>query len=405
MSVATRPQLQTQRNAWIALGIVALLAIAILGAWIYADTRPETATVAHRDIIVSLPMEGEVVAPPTARAEVMSPYPAPVGRVYVSVGQRVKAGDVLVELANPTAQAAYEQARNELKAAEAAYESARKRYSAAVIAAQQRLAAARAAEEQARKAVGVSVQAEPPGVAVTLQEPAARLAEATQARIEAEQALLQAQAQLAEALAPYQQRLQAAQETFREAQAGRKMAMIRSPIDGTVLALNARPGEEIGKDRKTPVAEIVDLDKLQVHAMLGSDEADSIKPGTPVTLTFSELPGQTFEGHVARITTEPGGPLGGQRYVAIIEFQNTQGLVKPGMRATVSARIAEARNVVAVPSDAVERDKTGRPVVEVLRNGRWQRVVVEPGLSDGRYTAIRSGLNPGETVKVTRDLL
>jgi HlyD family secretion protein len=405
MSVATRPQLQAQKNVWIALGIVALLAIAILGVWLYTETRPEMATVTRRDIIVTLPLEGTVVAPPTARADVMAPYRAPVARVYVSVGQRVRAGEVLLELSNPSAQAAYEQARQELKAAEAAYESARRRYSAAVLTAEKRLEAARAAEKQAREAAAVSVQAEPPGVGVTVQEPAARLAEATQARIAAEQALLQAQAEMAEALAPYKQRLQAAQEAFREAQAGRKMAMIRSPIDGTVLALNARPGVEIGEDRETPVATIVDLNKLQVHAPLDPDEANSIRPGTPVTLTFQELPGQQFEGTVTRITTEPPRPLGGQRYVAIIEFQNTQGLVKPDMKATVSVRVAEARNVLAVPSSAVDRDKSGRPVVEVLRNGRWQRVVVEPGLSDGRYTAIRSGLNPGETVKVTPDLL
>jgi multidrug efflux pump subunit AcrA (membrane-fusion protein) len=44
-------------------------------------------------------------------------------------------------------------------------------------------------------------------------------------------------------------------------------------------------------------------------------------------------------------------------------------------------------------------------VVEVLRGGRWQQMVVEVGLSDGRYTAIRSGLKAGDTVKVTPDLL
>jgi len=76
----------------------------------------------------------------------MAPYRAPVAQVYVSVGQRVKAGDVLLELSNPTAQAAYEQARRELK----------------------------------------SVQAAPPGVAVTVEEPTVRLPEATQARIAAD---------------------------------------------------------------------------------------------------------------------------------------------------------------------------------------------------------------------------
>jgi hypothetical protein len=43
--------------------------------------------------------------------------------------------------------------------------------------------------------------------------------------------------------------------------------------------------------------------------------------------------------------------------------------------------------------------------VQVLRSGRWQKVVVQPGLSDGQYTAIRSGLNENETIRVTPDLL
>jgi multidrug efflux pump subunit AcrA (membrane-fusion protein) len=110
MSVASRPQLQSQKNAWIALALAALLAIAALGARLYTDTRPETAVVTRRDIVVTLPLDGTVVAPPTARADIAAPYRAPVAQVDVSVGQRVKAGDVLLELSNPTAQAAYEQA-------------------------------------------------------------------------------------------------------------------------------------------------------------------------------------------------------------------------------------------------------------------------------------------------------
>ena len=93
---------------------MALLVIAGLGIWAYASTRPWTPAVARRDILASLPLRGKVVAPPVARADVMAPYRAPVARVYASVGDRVRRGDVLVELSHPTAQAAYEQARAEL---------------------------------------------------------------------------------------------------------------------------------------------------------------------------------------------------------------------------------------------------------------------------------------------------
>jgi multidrug efflux pump subunit AcrA (membrane-fusion protein) len=404
MSVASRPQVQTYRNAWIGLAIVALLAIAGLAIWLSANRQPGTSTVARRDVLVSLPLEGSVMAPPTARADVMSPYAAPVAKVYASVGDRVRAGEVLVELSYPSAQAAYDQARRELKAAETDLANARQSQGDAVATAKQQLEAARSAERRARDAGTVGAQTGEAGAAVAGQAPAIDLGAATSSRIEAEQALLQAQADLNATLAPYQQRLQAAQEAFRDAQAGRKMAAIRAPIAGTVLALNARPGVQIG-DSKTPVATIVDLAELQVHAKLDPDDTNSVRAGTVVTLTLPELPGHSFEGKVTRLTTEPARTLQGQRFVAVIEFKNTQGLVKPGWKATASARVAAARNVLAVPSDAIDRDKSDRPVVETLRSGRWQKVVVEPGLSDGRYTAIRSGLNEGETIKVTPDFL
>lgn len=80
-------------------------------------------------------------------------------------------------------------------------------------------------------------------------------------------------------------------------------------------------------------------------------------------------------------------------------------MVKPEMDADVSVKLGAAKAALAVPNDAVDRDDTGRSSVEVMRGGRWQTVVVEPGLSDGRYTAIRSGLEEGETVKVTPGLM
>ena len=76
-----------------------------------------------------------------------------------------------------------------------------------------------------------------------------------------------------------------------------------------------------------------------------------------------------------------------------------------GARATI--RVGQERNALAVPAEAVDRDRAARPVVKVLRGGHWTPVVVEPGLSDGRFTAVRSGgnLREGETTQVTPELL
>lgn len=387
------------------LGTVLLLLLIVLGLWAYANTRPKTATAVRRDIVVFLPLAGEVVAPPTERADVMAPYRAPVAKVYVSVGDKVKRGDVLAELALANVQTAYEQAREAVKAAQLAYESAQRQYGAAVAGAKKKLEAAQLAERQARATVAAGAPPPESGVTISDSDPTQALAAATAARIEAEQALLQAQAEMEAALTPYRQRLQAAQETFQAAQAGRKQALIRSPVTGTVLALNARPSEEVGRDTKIPVAIVVNLSALQVHAAMSSEEADAVKVGETAILTFREIPGKEFEGRVARITTAPPRPLVGPRMVAIVDFKNDDGLVKPDMKASVRIKLGEAKNALVVPSEAVDHDKSGRPFVDVLRGGRWQSVVVEIGLSDGRYTAIRSGLNEGDTVKVTPSIL
>lgn len=399
MSVAARSRLQLRSHAGATLAALAVILILALGVWAYLGTRPRTAVVAERDVIVYLPLTGQVVAPPSARAEIRAPYRAPVERVLASVGQRVGAGDVLVELSHPTAQAAYKQARRELEAARIEYQAAYRQHSVAVAAAEKALAAARAGEQQAREREAAQETAPEEGT-IAIREPGTELADAVAARIEAERALLQARADRAAALVPYRQRLEAAQQALREAQAGQKEALIRSPIAGTVLALNAQPGQEIGVDPKTPVALVVDLSKVQVHAEMSAEEAASVQPGMSAVLTFAEMPGEEFEGRVARITSRPPRPLRGERQVAIIEFQNTQGLAKPEMKASVSIRLGQALKAVTVPRNAVGRDPQGRSVVEVLRDGRWEKVVVEPGLSDGRYTVIRSGLNVGETVKV-----
>jgi RND family efflux transporter MFP subunit len=435
MTVTAREQQRVRRTTW--LGVAAGIAIVLLGLglWAYVSTRPEMASVGRRDIVASVPLSGEVMAPPLARADVAAPYRAPVARVYASVGDRVRRGDTLVELSFPSAQAAYEQARQAVKAAETAYANERRHDLAPVEAARKRLAEARAAERAARGTAVTPAPATPPeagttgtpanttaapssGTAgapanpapagpnpgVTIREPAADLQQATANRVAAEQALRQAQEEMQGALAPYAQELEAARTRLQEAQSGRKMALVRAPIRGTILALNAQPGQEIGGDPKTPVATIVDLTALQVQAPMTQEQASSVRPGLPVTLTFDAVPGQSFTGQVSRITTRPAGPLRGQEYVATIDFKNEHGLVKPDMKASASVRTGEARDVLAVPSDAVDQDAAGRPVVSVLRSGTWRQEVVERGLSDGRYTEIRSGLRPGETVRVTPKL-
>src|SRR5205814_9750339 len=65
----------------------------------------------------------------------------------------------------------------------------------------------------------------------------------------------------------------------------------------------------------------------------------------------------------------------------------------------------EAKNALAVPSEAITNDETGRPIVYTLDNGKWQAAVVQTGITDGKYTEIKQGLTAGQTIRVTPSLI
>jgi RND family efflux transporter MFP subunit len=355
------------RIHWIGLALVA--ALAVTGC----KKEPSSASVSRRDVEGYLVLEGRLVTPPTDYATVLPTYNAPVEKVMVTVGKWVNEGEVLLTLQFANMQAWLEQARQRVKAAETAYANARQTYDDEVKRLDAELKSLR------------SLQAQGEDVSTQIQI--------------VEQQLAHAREYLKANMAPYQADLDTARYNFQQAQSGAKLASIRAPISGTVLTLDAAPGQMIGENAKDPVATICDLGALVVHAPLSRDLVGTVEKDMPVSLTFEEL-AETFEGNVKRVETQSTEE--GVIYVAVISFDNEKGLVKPGAKVKGAAvKVGEAENVLAVPTEAVDKDDTGRPVVNVLRNGEWVATVVEVGLSGGGWTEIKSGLNEGDTVQVT----
>jgi multidrug efflux pump subunit AcrA (membrane-fusion protein) len=406
----------TKHIPWLWLVIAFVVIVGGAGLWAYVAGRPSSATVVRRDIVAYLPLHSELVVPPQYRADVMPPYRARVASVYVGVGDTVHAGDPIVELALPSAQLAFSNAQKALQAAQTAYAEARREHLPALEAARQKVRQARAAMKAAggtaaptsnapstpSSSGGAAVQETTPSQGSASSPTPAAPAGAKDALKQAMQELAQAQAEFDAAMTPYRQQLEAAQVAFKEAQAGRNAAIVRAPISGQVLALNAQPGGEIGAKANSPVATIVDLSELQVQAELAPDQVALVKDGATAAITFDELSGQRFTGSVLHITTLPPTRTRGERYLAIIRFENPNGVVKPNMRPHAAIEIGEARNALAVPNGALEKNSEGVTVVQVLRNGQWRQAVVETGITDGQYTEVRSGVRDGEVVRVRR---
>jgi multidrug efflux pump subunit AcrA (membrane-fusion protein) len=377
----------------IGLAVIVLIIGLVTAAGLFRPRVTDT-VIARRDIIAAVPIAGAATAPANAYAAIYSPYQAAVSRVYASVGQHVRKGEVIAELAQPQARFNYEQARANVKTAQANLDSAESQYAPMVEAARQQLRAAQSTAQNASTAT--TTAATPTGDVVVTQIGA----DPSQARVDlytAQQQLANAKATRDAAVIPLRQQLEAAQIALKDAQSGVKAGTLHTPISGTVTAINIQQGQTPANPNKTPIAEIADLDSLQAQGNVAADAGASLRLGMPVRITFDGAPGETFAGKIARIDKAAAS---GDALTVTCDFENRQGVVKPGMKAQIDATIGEARGVLAVPNTAIHKDQQGRPAVTVVEGNKTRIATVTLGLTDGLYTEVLSGLRDGEQVRL-----
>lgn len=369
----------------------------VLSALVIAGCAKQSseATAGRRDITAYLPAQGMVVAQASARADIYSPYEVPVEKIYVTVGKNVRLGETLIVFSAPQNQAYYDQARTALVQAQKALDQARRQFGQELRAAQKQLAVSRSTERKAR--VTASNPSSPPAGGDQSASTPPDTAVSSANRQADEQAVIDAQARMAEGLVAYQQAVAAAQEQFDAAQAGSKSAEVKSPIAGTVLAVNVSVGKAPDPRDKKPLVTVVNLEALKVAAGIAEDRLGLLRPRNPALVTLKEVPNVEFSGSLDEIYSEKAGFLRGQKYVALVDLKNTQGQAKPGMDATVSIKIGEVHDVLAVPANTVYQ--VDKQYAVKLREGKeWRQRIVEIGLSDGKYTQIKSGLEERDVV-------
>lgn len=242
---------------------------------------PYSAKAEGRDIVGFETLSAELIVPPASMAEIRPPYQAPLKQVMVTLGKRVDRGDVLMELDFPDAKAMHEQSRTAVMQAEQAHASAQSSLRAPLRDAQRQLEAARATERALRS------RTDPSG-------DSSALVEATNARQAMEAEVLRLQAEYQAAIEPYARQLEEARASERAARSGAKQASVRSPISGTVIALNARVGDSVGQDRNEKLATIVDLDDLRACYALGVHSASASRCHESLTLATPRTPSGRF---------------------------------------------------------------------------------------------------------------
>ena len=139
------------------------------------------------------------------------------------------------------------------------------------------------------------------------------------------------------------------------AQTNLNYTVIRSPIDGTVVARNVDVGQTVAASLQAPTVFTIaqDLKKMLVYTKTDESDVGNIKLGKAVTFKVDAFPKDTFRGVVSQVRMNPTTVQNVVTYDTIIEFDNPELKLFPGMTAYVSIPVTTAQNVLKLPNTAL----------------------------------------------------
>jgi HlyD family secretion protein len=131
--------------------------------------------------------------------------------------------------------------------------------------------------------------------------------------------------------------------------------VIRSPIDGIVVARNVDVGQTVAASLQAPTIFTIaqDLRKMQLYAKADESDVSRIRSGAPVTFKVDAFPKETFTGTVSQIRMNATTVQNVVTYDAIIDFDNPDLKIFPGMTAYVTVPVATVERALKVPNGAL----------------------------------------------------
>jgi HlyD family secretion protein len=230
-------------------------------------------------------------------------------------------------------------------------------------------------------------------------------------------------AQAAAQLALAESGVKQAQAALEEARINLSYTEIRSPVDGVVVSRAVDVGQTVAASFQTPTLfEIAqDLTKMQVNANVSESDIGGLREQQTASFAVDAYPGRSFEGTVVQVRNAPITVLNVVTYDVIIEVDNRDLALKPGMTATVTITTARREDALRVPLRALrfrpESDDEAAPApanvaagkpgrdgagIYVLDgDGELRRVELRTGLRDERWAEVVAGdVEPGAVVAV-----
>jgi HlyD family secretion protein len=350
-----------KRN-WIKWAVIAGIVL-ILVIWITKHHGPEktnyvTQEVTRGDLNVTVTATGNLQ--PRNQVDIGSELSGTIRDVNVDVNDEVKQGQILATLDTSRLKAQVLQAQSSLASAQA------------------RVVQAKANEKQA-KANYARLQ--------KVRELSNNKLPSQQDLDVAEATLAQAEGEIADSSAAVEQ----ARANLEVVQTDLGKTSIRSPVNGIVLVRSVEPGQTVAASLQAPVLFTLaeDLKKMELHVLVDEADVGSVQQGQQATFSVDAFPNRSFSAHITQVhfassntqksTSSSSGSAssatstGVVTYETVLEVDNSELLLRPGMTATAEILTTSIKDAVLVPNAALRFTPQGVEVPGAPPNANQSR--------------------------------
>ena len=361
-----------KRTKRISILLIFLILVVGVGWWKFTSGKkeakpagPTTAKVIRRDFLSTVLATGAVKSQVGSEVKVGARASGKVVRLYANIGDFVKKGQVIAELEKEDLKSRVERNRADLAVAEA-----------------------RIADVQARLKLAETQYQRQKTLIVdnfTSQDAVDSAAK--------ELAVNQAGLELA------RRQVESARAALKESEVNLGYATITAPIAGVIASVSTPEGETVAAGLSAPVfVTIINLKRLQVDAFVDEVDIGKVHKGQKAVFTVDSFPAREIEGNVSAIYPKAVIQENVVNYDVVIDITSPfDGLLKPDMTASVTIMLEARSNVLAVPVEAVKRER-GKTLLYVFTDGRAEPREVKTGWKDGSWIEIAGGVEEGQTV-------
>ena len=368
-----------RRRPWLKWGVVLIVLAGVIWAgrryWAPSSSGEmdyKTSPVTRGDVTQIVTANGSLN--PVQLVEVGSQISGAITDIKVDFNSRVKAGDVIAQIDPATYERAKGQAEAELASAQAAEEMAQLNYD--------------------------------------------RGKELFDAKLTSKSDFDQLRVNLSQAKAAVKTR----QAALESAQVDLGRTTIHAPIDGVVITRLVEVGQTVAAAMTTPTLFRIanDLHKMQIEASVSEADIGGVEEGQKVQFTVDAFPGRLFEGSVRQVRYAPSTNQNVVTYASVVEVDNKDLKLRPGMTANARFITAERRNVLKLPLAATRfrppagvtvvgdtNSATAKPAIgaTLIEGGPFAGLPMMPWMSerrppsDGERTAYIASLTPEQKQK------